>query len=251
MTLVRTKARQWRLSFQNVSFSLGDNDSFIKTNENTLRFKGKSWESLDGNHKKRAQQQKSRSGTSGFYLHFVDTFVGKCNGAQARRGGRGRGEPTIIYIKEIIRFNNHLHPRATPLPPDRGSSRWAPHPPLRGGSSSSQEPPALPIPSYPALCREDTTSWNHGRPRTHNGLENHRLPATHQLLGPLHVCHAHRSCTDWCSIECWQAWNCHASHAVASLSAMSWLHKLLDAWDQINKYQIKNSTCTCVATFRS
>ena len=37
-------------------------------------------------------------------MDFVDTFVGKCNGVQARRGGRGRGEPTIIYIKEIIRF---------------------------------------------------------------------------------------------------------------------------------------------------
>ena len=118
--------------------------------------------------KKTLQQQKVPAGTSGFCLDFIDTFVGKCNGAQARRGWRGRGEPTIIIIKEIIRFNNnnnnHLHPRATPLPPDRGSSRWAPHPPIRGGSSSSQEPPAPPKPSYPALCREDTTSWNHGRP---------------------------------------------------------------------------------------
>jgi hypothetical protein len=31
----------------------------------------------------------------------------------------------------------------------------------------SEESPALPIPSYPALCRKDTTSWNDGRPRTH------------------------------------------------------------------------------------
>ena len=83
--------------------------------------------------------------------------------------------------------NNHL----TQGPPrfllTRAFYRWAPHPPIRGGSSSSQESPVLPIPSYPALCREDTTSWNHGRPRTHNGLNNHRLPAKHQLLGSIHV----------------------------------------------------------------
>ena len=54
--------------------------------------------------KKTSQQQKTPLGTYGFWLDFVDTFVGKCNGVQARRGGRGRGEPTIIYIKEIIRF---------------------------------------------------------------------------------------------------------------------------------------------------
>ena len=47
-------------------------------------------------------------------------------------------------------------------------------PPLRGGNSSSKESPVLPIPSYPALCREDTTSWNHGRPGTHHKPEgNH------------------------------------------------------------------------------
>ena len=40
-------------------------------------------------------------------MDFVDTFVGKYNGAQARRGVRGRGVPTIIIIKEIIRFNNN------------------------------------------------------------------------------------------------------------------------------------------------
>ena len=51
-----------------------------------------------------SQQQTTSLATYGFYLDFVDTFVGKCNGVQARRGGRGRGEPTIIYIKEIIRF---------------------------------------------------------------------------------------------------------------------------------------------------
>ena len=56
--------------------------------------------------KKTQQQQKAQSGTYGFYLDFIDTFVGKCNGTQARRGERGRGEPTIIIIKEMLRFNN-------------------------------------------------------------------------------------------------------------------------------------------------
>ena len=40
------------------------------------------------------------------------------------------------------------------------------NPPLRGGNSWTKESPVLPIPSYPALCREDTTSWNDGRSRT-------------------------------------------------------------------------------------
>ena len=40
-------------------------------------------------------------------------------------------------------------------------------PPILGGNSSSKESPVLPIPSYPALCRQDTTSWKAGRPRTH------------------------------------------------------------------------------------
>ena len=58
------------------------------------------------------------------------------------------------------------YPWATSFSPDNEilSVKKLP-PPLRGGNSSSKESPALPIPSYPALCREDTTSWNHGRPR--------------------------------------------------------------------------------------
>ena len=57
--------------------------------------------------KKTQQQQKTTPATYGFCLDFVDTFVGKCNGAQARRGVRGPPGPTIIIIKEIIRFNNN------------------------------------------------------------------------------------------------------------------------------------------------
>ena len=40
-------------------------------------------------------------------MGFVNTTVGKRNGAQARRGVRGPPGPTIIFIKEIIRFNNN------------------------------------------------------------------------------------------------------------------------------------------------
>ena len=57
--------------------------------------------------KKTQQQQKTQSATYGFCLDFIDTFVGKCNGVQARRGVRGPPGPTIIIIKEIIRFNNN------------------------------------------------------------------------------------------------------------------------------------------------
>ena len=72
----------------------------------------------------------------------------------------------IIY-KELIRFNNHLTSGPPRFLPTRSSSSRGLPPPLRGGNSSSKESPALPIPSYPALCREDTTSWKHGRPRIH------------------------------------------------------------------------------------
>ena len=43
---------QATLNFQNVYDSLGNNNSFYKNDENSLRFKGKSWESLDENHEK-------------------------------------------------------------------------------------------------------------------------------------------------------------------------------------------------------
>ena len=61
---------------------------------------------------------------------------------------------------------NHLTQGPPRFLPIRSSSRRGLPPPLRGGSSLSKESPVLPIPSYPALCREDTTSWNDGRPRT-------------------------------------------------------------------------------------
>ena len=67
---------------------------------------------------------------------------------------------TTIFIHGPPRF----------LPTKSSSLRGLP-PPLRGRNSSSKESPVLPIPSYPALYREDTTSWNHGRPGTHHKPE--------------------------------------------------------------------------------
>ena len=57
---------QTRLNFQNVWESLGNNDTFMKNDENTLRFKGKSWESLYEKHQKTQQQQRTQSATYGF-----------------------------------------------------------------------------------------------------------------------------------------------------------------------------------------
>ncbi len=43
---------QATLNFQNVYDSWGNNNSFTKNGQNSLRFKQISWESLDGNHEK-------------------------------------------------------------------------------------------------------------------------------------------------------------------------------------------------------
>ena len=50
---------QATLNFQNVYDSLGNNDSFYKNTENSLRFKGNSWESLDENHEKEGTTTKN------------------------------------------------------------------------------------------------------------------------------------------------------------------------------------------------
>ena len=134
------------------------------------------------------------------------------------------------------------------------------HPTLRGGNSSSQESPVLPIPSYPALCREDTTSWNHGRPRTHKGLKTHWLPATHQRLGSIHV------------LLCKQIMHTQVLHRILANTSFaqprrdtkadpikSQLAELIvalqECFDALSDQQKprrpnKDSTCTCVATFR-
>ena len=56
--------------------------------------------------------------------------------------------------------NNHLTHGPPRFLPSRSSSWRGLPPPLRGGNSWTKESPVLPIPSYTALCREDTTSWN-------------------------------------------------------------------------------------------
>ena len=70
--------------------------------------------------KTQQQQQKTTPATYVFCFDLVDTFVGKCNGAQARRGGRGRGAPTIIITKNNKIQQQSSYPRATPFPPDKG-----------------------------------------------------------------------------------------------------------------------------------
>ena len=94
--------------------------------------------------------------------------------SQAKTLIRGPPGSTIIIYKEIIRFN-HLTRGPLRFPPTTGFSRRGLPPPLRGGNSWCKESPALPIPSYPALCREDTTSWSHGRPRTQ--YQSRRTPS--------------------------------------------------------------------------
>ena len=66
--------------------------------------------------------------------------------------------------------NNHLTHGPPRFLPTWSSSRRGLHPPLRGGNSSYKEWPVLPTPSYPALCREDTTSWNDGRSRKNRAV---------------------------------------------------------------------------------
>ena len=108
--------------------------------------------------KKRSRQQNSQSATSSFYLDFTDTFCKMYEIPAARVIRRGPPGSTIIILKEIIRLNNHLTRGPPRFLPTRGPSRRGVLPPLRRGKLSSIEPPALPIPSYPALCLEDTIS---------------------------------------------------------------------------------------------
>lgn len=105
----------------------------------------------------------------GFFYKSLENV----HAAQARSTVRGPPGPTIIILKEMIRFNNnHLTRGTLRLLPTRGSSWRGLHSPLRGGYSQCKESPVLPIPSYPALCCEDTTSWIHGRSGTHPELQH-------------------------------------------------------------------------------
>ena len=153
------------------------------------------------------RQQKAQSGTYGFELDFVDTFVGKCNGVQARRGGRGRGEPTIIYIKERIRFNNNNN-HLTQGPPrfllTRAFFRWAPHPPIRGGVHHLKSPLFTPYPAIPPYAvRTPHPGFTDGRAHITGWVFIGCLPNT-SFSDPYTSCHASRLCTHECYIESWR-----------------------------------------------
>ena len=118
---------------------------------------------------------------------FCMTSCRMCTGLEPQRP-TWSGELNNNILIVIILFNNnnnnnnhliHGPPRFLPI---RSSSRRGLPPPLRGGSSLSKESPVLPIPSYPALCREDTTSWNDGRPRTLRARMHDRLCGPMLLL---------------------------------------------------------------------
>ena len=71
MKLTAIILKQTRLNFQNVYYSLGNKNSFYKNDENSLRFKGIWWESLDGNHEKEGTTTKgSPWGVSFLYKDF-------------------------------------------------------------------------------------------------------------------------------------------------------------------------------------
>ena len=149
---------------------------FIKTMKIHYVLKGINGETHTGSTKKRSRQQKAGIGRYSFCLHFTDTFCKMYEIPAARVIRRGPPGSTLIIPKEIIGHNNnnnnnnnnHLTRGPPRFLPTRGSCRRGVLPPLRGGNSWTKESPVLPIPSYPALCREDTTSWNDGRPSTPN-----------------------------------------------------------------------------------
>ena len=61
MRLAAIILMQATLNFQNVCYSLGNNNSFYKNDENSLRFKQISCDSLDENHKKEGTTTKDTS----------------------------------------------------------------------------------------------------------------------------------------------------------------------------------------------
>ena len=82
-------------------------------------------------------------------------------------GGGGGVPKARVHQQQQQQQQQPSYPWATPLPPDKELLSERASSPTLGGNSSYKESPVLPIPSYPALCREDTTSWNDGRPKTH------------------------------------------------------------------------------------
>ena len=60
MKLAATIITQAKLNFEHVCESLRNNDIFHKNIENSLRFKGKSWETFDENHEKEGTTTKGQ-----------------------------------------------------------------------------------------------------------------------------------------------------------------------------------------------
>ena len=132
------------------------------------------------NAQKELQQQKTLCAGPWFSICFSTISCRMYTGLEPQRPTRS-GELNNNILIVIILFNHLIHgpPRFLPI---RSSSRRGLPPPLRGGSSLSKESPVLPIPSYPALCREDATSWNDGRPRTLRARMHDRLCGPMLLL---------------------------------------------------------------------
>ena len=78
MKLAATILTQARLNFENVCESFGNNNSFYKNIENSLRFKGKSWESLDENHEKEGTTTKSVPWEASFLYKDCQYKLIKC-----------------------------------------------------------------------------------------------------------------------------------------------------------------------------
>ena len=103
----------------------------------------------------------------------------------------GRTRSTWLNYNYFQRNNKiqqqSSYPRATPFSTDKGLLSVRGSSPTSWGEFKCKESPVLPIPSYPALCREDTTSWNHGRPRTHTSpaATNRQL---HPPISWIHTC---------------------------------------------------------------
>ena len=116
-----------------------------------------------------------------------------------------------LYVEHIYRYthnnnknnNNHL----TQGPPrfllTRVFFRRAPHPPIVGGVHHLKSPL---LPPYPAIPPYVVRTPHPGITDDQAQKRAAKAPAAiHQLLGPIHLCHAQKPYTDGCSVERWRA----------------------------------------------
>ena len=89
-----------KFKFENVYYSLENNKSFYKNDENSLRFKGNSRESLDENHEKEAQQQKTRPWSWCSRWGILYKSCWNVHKSQAKTSGRGQPGSTVIILKK-------------------------------------------------------------------------------------------------------------------------------------------------------